>query len=161
MAILKRLSDYSFIAETDSSEKIGILIDHDKSTTEYSGIEFFTSDGVLKFDSITKLEQLLGTPFKYEEVKVKDTNTKFVGEYPVNDTDSVYDIQDDETGISTFKKSEKSKKRFYPGWWLVKAESGSYNPRCTISTDTYNEHKDDIYGPYKTFMELTYQQKNL
>lgn len=161
MAILKRLTDYSFIAETDSSEKIGILIDHDKSTTEYTGIEFFTSDGVLKFDSITELEQLLGTPFKYEEVKVKDTNTKFVGEYPVNDTDSVYDIQDDETGISTFKKSEKSKKRFYPGWWLVKAESGSYNPRCTISTDTYNEHKDDIYGPYKTFMELTYQQKNL
>lgn len=161
MAILKRLTDYSFIAETDNSTKIGILIDHDKSTSEYRGVEFFTSDGVLKFDSLAELEQLLGTPFKYEEVQVKDSNAKFVGDYPVNDTDSVYDVQEGADGITTFRKSEKSKKRFLPGWWLVKSESGTYNPRCTISTDTYNEHKDNIYGPYKTFMELTYQQKNL
>ncbi|AXC39257.1 UNVERIFIED_ORG: hypothetical protein [Escherichia phage CMSTMSU] len=76
-------------------------------------MEFFTSDGVLKFDSITELEELLGTPFKYEEVQVKDTNTKFIGDYPVNDTDSVYDVQEGENGISTFRKSEKSKKRFF------------------------------------------------
>ena len=161
MAILKKLTEYSYIAETDGSEKIGILIDHDKSPTEYRGVEFFTSDGVLKFDSLAELEELLGTPFKYEEVQVKDTNTKFIGDYPVNDTDSVYDVQEGENGISTFRKSEKSKKRFFPGWWLVKSESGVYNPRCTISTDTFENHKDDIYGPYKTFMELTYQQENL
>lgn len=161
MAILKKLTEYSFIAESDGSEKIGILIDHDKSPTEYSGVEFFTSDGVLKFSSITELEELLGTPFKYEEVQVKDKNTKTVGEYPINDTDSVYDVQEGEAGLYTFRKSVKSKKRFFPGWWLVKSESGTYNPRCTISIDTYNDHKDDIYGPYKTFMELTYQQKNL
>ncbi len=161
MAILKKLTEYSFIAESDGSEKIGILIDHDKSPTEYSGVEFYTADGVLKFSSITELEELLGTPFKYEEVQVKDNNTKTVGDYPINDTDSVYDVQEGENGLCTFRKSEKSKKRFFPGWWLVKSESGTYNPRCTISTDTYNDHKDDIYGPYKTFMELTYQQKNL
>lgn len=161
MAILKKLTEYSFIAESDGSEKIGILIDHDKSPTEYSGVEFFTADGVLKFSSITELEELLGTPFKYEEVQVKDNNTKTVGDYPINDTDSVYDVQEGENGLCTFRKSEKSKKRFFPGWWLVKSENGTYNPRCTISTDTYNDHKDDIYGPYKTFMELTYQQKNL
>lgn len=161
MAILKKLTEYSFIAESDGSEKIGILIDHDKSPTEYSGVEFFTADGVLKFSSITELEELLGTPFKYEEVQVKENNTKTVGDYPINDTDSVYDVQEGDNGLCTFRKSEKSKKRFFPGWWLVKSESGTYNPRCTISTDTYNDHKDDIYGPYKTFMELTYQQKNL
>lgn len=161
MAILKKLTDYSYIAETDSSEKIGILIDHDRSPTEYKGVEFFTADGVLKFDSLNELEELLGTPFKYEEVQVKDTNTKFIGDYPVNETDNVYDVQETDSGLCTFKKSQKSKKRFYPGWWLVKTEAGTYNPRCTISTDTFDEHKEDIYGPYKTFMELTYQQKNL
>lgn len=164
MAVLKKLTDYSFIAETDSGEKIGLLVDHDSSSTEYTGIEFFTPDGILKFESISELEGLLGSKFIYKESEVTDssTNTKFIGDYPVNDTDNVYDVQEDSViGISTFKKSEKSKKRFYPGWWLVKTESGTYNPRCTISTDTYVQYKDSIYGPYKTFMELTYQQKQL
>lgn len=45
MAILKKLTDYSYIAETDSSEKIGILIDHDRSPTEYKGVEFLRQMG--------------------------------------------------------------------------------------------------------------------
>lgn len=71
MAILKKLTDYSYIAETDSSEKIGILIDHDRSPTEYKGVEFFTSDGVLKFDSLNELEELLGTPLNMKKYKLR------------------------------------------------------------------------------------------
>ncbi|WPJ50606.1 hypothetical protein RCIP0023_00564 [Klebsiella phage RCIP0023] len=161
MPVLKPLTTYSYIIETESSEKIGLIVDHNKTNNNLTGVEFFTKDGVVKFDNMNELEDLLGT-FVYKELKETNIqeNTKFIGDYPVNDTDNVYDVQEG-IPISTFRKSEKSKKRFYPGWWLIKSESGVYNPRCTISTDTYDENKDSLYGPFKTFMELTYQQKQL
>lgn len=166
MAVLTILTDYSFIVETNTGEKIGILVNHDESYTEQTGVEFFTSDCVVKFDSISELEELLGEKFQYKEVQKteEENNTKFIGEYPVNDTDLVIDIQDDPTvGMSTFRKSARSKKRFYPGWWIVRTEAGEYNPRCTISVDIYNERNgtEALHGPFKTFMELNYILKQL
>lgn len=161
MPILKPLTQYSYIVETDSSEKIGLIVDHNKTNDSSSGVELFTKDSVGLYSTMEELEELLGK-FTYKEFKENNIqeNSKFIGDYPVNDTDNIYDIQDG-IPINTFRKSEKSKKRFYPGWWLIKSESGVYNPRCTISTDTYEEYKDSLYGPFKTFMELTYQQKQL
>lgn len=116
MANLKILTDYSFIVETKTGEKMGLLVNYDEGTTERTGIEFFTSDGTFKFDSLSELEALLGEEFTYSEVEVTDaTNTsKALGDYPINDTDSIFDIQyDDPLGIGTFRKSNRSKKRFY------------------------------------------------
>lgn len=165
MAVLKILTDYAFLVETPQGEKMGVLINHDEDMTEQTGIEFICPDGAMKFSTIQELEDLIGEPFTYKEVQVNDntTSTKSVGDYPVNDTDSIFDIQVDETGMSTFSKSKRSKKRFYPGWWLVKTEAGTYNPRMTISTDIYSERfgTDALYGPFKTFMEVTYAQKGL
>lgn len=166
MAVLTILTDYSFIVETNTGEKIGILVNHDESHTELKGVEFFTPDGVVQFNSLSELEDLLGEKFTYKEVQKNDeeTNTKFIGEYPVNDTDSVIDIQDDPVvGLSTFRKSTRSKKRFYPGWWLVRTEAGEYLPRCSISVDIYTERNstDALHGPFKTYMELNYKLKQL
>lgn len=166
MATLKILTDYAYIVETAQGEKMGILINHDEDSTMQTGVEFLSPDGSLSFKTVQELEELIGEPFTYKEVEVKDntSSTKSVGEYPINDTDSVFDVQlDPETGMNTFSKSKRSKKRFYPGWWLVKTESGTYNPRMTISTDIYTERfgTDALYGPYKTYMEVTYAQKGL
>jgi len=84
--------------------------------------------------------------------------------YPINDTDTIIDIlYDDPLGIGTFRKSTRSKKRFYPGWWLVRSENGSYLPRLTLSIDIYNERNNTeaLYGPFKNYMDLTYTQKQL
>lgn len=166
MAILKILTEYSFIIETATGEKMGILVDYDEGTTERTGVEFFGPDGVLKFDSLSELESLLGEKFEYSEIEVTDANvsSKFLGEYPINDTDSIIDIlYDDPLGIGTFRKSNRSKKRFYPGWWIVKTEAGTYNPRLTMSVDIYNERNntDALYGPFKSYMEVTYNLKQL
>ncbi|EBS4516370.1 hypothetical protein DQT32_02935 [Salmonella enterica subsp. enterica serovar Braenderup] len=166
MANLKILTDYSFIVETKTGEKMGILVNYDEGTTEKTGIEFFTGDGTFKFDSLSELETLLGEEFTYSEVEVTDaTNTsKALGDYPINDTDSIVDIQyDDPLGIGTFRKSNRSKKRFYPGWWVVRTESGSYLPRLTISVDIYNERNNTeaLFGPYKSYMDVTYMLKQL
>ncbi|SOK58543.1 hypothetical protein [Yersinia phage fHe-Yen9-04] len=166
MAILKILTDYSFIVETVSGEKIGILVNYDEGTTERTGIEFFNADGSFKLDSISQLQDLLGEEFTYAEIEVTDsTNTsKSLGDYPINDTDTITDIlYDDPLGIGTFKKSSRSKKRFYPGWWLVRSENGTYLPRLTISVDIYNERNNTeaLYGPFKTYMDVTYTLKQL
>lgn len=166
MAVLKTLTDYSFIVETLQGDKIGLLINHNEDSTDNTGIEFITTDGVLRFSTISELEEIIGETFTYKEIEVKDntTSSKSLGDYPINDTDSVFDVQnDDSTGMQTFSKSKKSKKRFYPGWWLVKTSTGTYNPRMTISTDIYAERidSDALFGPYKTFMEVTYAQKGL
>lgn len=166
MAVLKILTQDSFIVETNSGEKMGIIVNYDEGTTENTGIEFFSIDGNLKFSSMQELEDLLGEEFSYKEIEIQEnhTNTKAIEEYPVNDTDTVLDVQNDPVlGISTFRKSSRSKKRFYPGWWIVKNESGAYNPRCTISVDIYNERNgtDSLHGPFKTFMEVTYTLKQL
>ncbi|AFC21717.1 hypothetical protein GAP32_267 [Cronobacter phage vB_CsaM_GAP32] len=166
MAILKILTEYSFIVETSTGEKMGILVNYDEGTTERTGIEFFTSDGALKFDSIKELEELLGEEFTYEEIEVTDSTnaSKALGDYPINDTDNIIDIQyDDPLGIGSFRKSARSKKRFYPGWWLVRGENGSYLPRLTLSVDIYNERNNTeaLYGPFKTYMDVTYTLKQL
>ena len=166
MAVLKVLTDYAYIVETVQGDKLGLLVDHNADSTENTGIEFVSTDGTLKFSTIQELEEILGEPFTYKEVEVKDNtqSTKSIGDYPVNETDSVFDIRVDEvTGMSTFSKSKKSKKRFYPGWFLVQSSTGTYNPRLTISTDIYEEriNTDALHGPYKTFMEVTYAQKGL
>lgn len=166
MPVLKILTDYAFIAETNAGDKIGILINHAEDSTERNGIEFICPDGTLEFNTIEELESIMGEKFTYKEVETKDatTSSKSIGDYPVNDTDSVYDVQEDPTtGYSTFSKSKKSKKRFYPGWFLVKSSTGTYNPRMTISTDIFDERidTDELYGPFKTFMEVTYKLKGL
>ncbi|AQW88796.1 hypothetical protein pEaSNUABM50_00267 [Erwinia phage pEa_SNUABM_50] len=166
MAILKILTDYSFIVETNTGEKMGILVNYDEGTTERTGIEFFNSDGSFKFDSMSELQELLGEEFTYAEIEVTDsTNTsKGLGDYPINDTDNITDILfDDPLGIGTFRKSARSKKRFYPGWWIVRSENGSYLPRLTISVDIYNERNNTeaLYGPFKSYMDVTYTLKQL
>lgn len=166
MAILKVLTEGSYIVEMLDGEKMGILIDYNEGITEKTGVEFLSKDGKFEFESITELEQLLGVEFKYEQLEEKDDNvsSKFIGEYPINDTDTIVDVQyDDPLGIGTFRKSTRSKKRFYPGYWIVKAESGTYNPRLTISVDIYEERKDTdlLRGPYKSFMEVTFELKKL
>jgi len=166
MAILKILTEYSFIVETNTGDKMGILVNYDEGTTERTGIEFFTSEGALKFSNIKELEEALGEEFTYAEIEVTDsTNTsKALGEYPINDTDNIIDIQnDDPLGIGSFRKSQRSKKRFYPGWWLVRGENGTYLPRLTLSVDIYNERNNTeaLYGPFKSYMDVTYTLKQL
>lgn len=166
MAILKILTDYSYIVETNTGEKMGILVNYDEGTTERTGIEFFNSDGSFKFDNISALEDLLGEEFTYSEINVTDsTNTsKELGDYPINNTDNIIDILfDDPLGIGTFRKSERSKKRFYPGWWIVRNDNDSYLPRLTISVAIYNERNntDKLYGPFKSYMDVTHTLKQL
>ena len=166
MAILKILTEYSFIVETNTGEKMGILVNYDEGTTERKGLEFFTSTGVLKFNTISELETILNEPLTYAEIVVTDSTnaSKALGDYPINDTDTIIDIlYDDPLGIGTFRKSTRSKKRFYPGWWLVRSENGSYLPRLTLSIDIYNERNNTeaLYGPFKNYMDLTYTQKQL
>lgn len=166
MAILKVLTEYSFIVETNTGEKMGILVNYDEGTTERTGLEFFTSTGILKFNTISELEELLNETFTYAEIVVTDSTnaSKALGDYPINDTDTIIDIlYDDPLGIGTFRKSTRSKKRFYPGWWLVRSENGTYLPRLTLSIDIYNERNNTeaLYGPFKTYMDLTYTQKQI
>jgi hypothetical protein len=166
MAILKVLTEYSFIVETNTGEKMGILVNYDEGTTERTGLEFFTSTGILKFKTISELEELLNETFTYAEIVVTDSTnaSKALGDYPINDTDTIIDIlYDDPLGIGTFRKSTRSKKRFYPGWWLVRSENGTYLPRLTLSIDIYNERNNTeaLYGPFKTYMDLTYTQKQI
>lgn len=166
MAFMKKLTEYSFIIETNKNEKIGVVVNYDEGTTEKTGIEFFSSNGSMKFSNISELENVIGEKIKYkeQEVNTEHINTNFIDEYPVNDTDKIYNIEKDEDlGISTFNKSKSSKKKFYPGWWIIKNESGSFSPRCTISVSNYNLKKEneEIHGPFKSYMEMSYVLKNL
>lgn len=167
MAILKRLNEYSYILESDKKEKIGVVVDYTESSSEKNGIEFFNKAGTMKFNSIAELEEIIKSKIKIEEREnlVPTETTKSIDDYPVNETDSIHDIQDDtSTGLKTFSKSKRSKKRFYPGWWIVQStEATTFTPRLTISVDTYNakELNTTLYGPFKTFMEVTFEMKKL
>ncbi len=166
MAILKKLTDFSYILETDQKEKIGIVVDYSNSDSEKTGIEFFSTRGRIPFESMDALSKLIGDNIKYEEVKVQDSESKkFIEEYPINETDSVHDLKDDEElKMKTFSKSKRSKKRFLPGWWIVTNTETSVNtPRLTISVDTYKEKElnKTLHGPFKTYMEVTFQLKKL
>ncbi|WNA15995.1 hypothetical protein XaC1_352 [Xanthomonas phage XaC1] len=167
MAILKKLTEYSYILETNTKEKIGIVVDYSQSSSDKSGIEFFNAKGRLAFDSIDSLAGLIGDSIVYEEVQETSStdNTKYIDEYPINDTDSVHDVKDDtEYNMKTFSKSKRSKKRFLPGWWVVQSLDGTTTTaRLTISVDTYKERElgKTLYGPFKTYMEVSYQMKKV
>lgn len=166
MAVLNKLTDYSFILETDAGEQLGIIVDYSAGTTERTGLELFNNDGVYPFNSLTELEEMIGEPFKVKEKEQTDitTSTKEIDGYPVNDTDTIIGVSvNEDTGYPVFRKSERSKKLFYPGWWVVQTAEGDYLARLTLSVDIYNERKDTgkIFGPFKTYMECNYQLKSL
>lgn len=169
MAILKVLTEYSYIATTSTGEKMGILVNYDAGMTERTGIEFFSPDGTFKFSTLAEFEELLGEKFIFEEIQIPEGSEnsktqKSLGDYPINDTDIMIDIQTcDELQIGTFRKSERSKKRFYPGWWILKSENGKYLPRLTLSVDIYNQRNgtDELYGPFKTYMDVTHTLKQI
>lgn len=166
MAILKKLTDYSFILETHTGEQLGIIIDYNAGTTDQTGIELFNQDGIFKFNSMTELEETIGDTFEIQEKELTDytSSTKEIEGFPVNDSDLIVDIRTDPiTGYPTFRKSTRSKKQFIPGWWIVQTGKGSYLPKLTLSLDIYNERKDtgELFGPYKTYMEANYQLKTL
>ena len=162
MTVLKRLTDDAYIVESESLGKIGLLIDYSKGVTDKTGLEFISGESVTHFSTLSDLEAVLGElTFKEEEVKTE--TTKVLDDYPVNDTDNVIDVQSTEEGLSTFRKSTRSTKRFYPGWWAVRNEKGITQPKLTISLDIYNEKckTGDIQGPFKTHMECSHVAKGM
>jgi|AGFT01.1.fsa_nt_gi hypothetical protein len=166
MAVLNKLTDYSFILENEAGEQLGILVDYSAGTTDRTGIELFNNDGVYAFNSLTELEEMLGESFQVKEKEQNDStvSTKEIDGYPVNDTDLTIGVETDSvTGYPVFRKSQRSKKQFYPGWWVVQTAAGDYLARLTLSVDIYEERKDSgkIFGPFKTYMECNYQLKSL
>lgn len=158
----KKLTPTSYTLITESREKLGILIIYSESE-ENEGIELFTMDGSFQFISIESMCSSLKFNIDFDSSETKEPITE-VGlmEYPVNDTDTILDVQNDAIlNIPTFKKSERSKVRFYPGYWIVTTESGEVSSRLTVSLGTYEKYKDTILGPYKTFMEVTYNMKKI
>lgn len=158
----KKLTPTSYTLLTESREKLGILIIYSESE-ENDGVELFTLDGSFKFSSTEEMKTKLNFDIDFtestSEVVCNDTHLM---EYPVNDTDTVLDVQNDPIlNIPTFRKSERSKVRFYPGYWIVTTETGEATPRLTVSQGTYEKYKDTILGPYKTFMEVTYNMKKI
>lgn len=167
MAILKKLTEYSYILETNTKDKIGIVVDYSMSSSDKTGIEFFNAKGRMAFSSLKELSAIIGDAIIMEEIEEPDSvdNSKYLDEYPINDTDSVFDVKDDdELKIKTFSKSKRSKKRFVPGWWIVQStDSDTVTSRLTISLDTYKERElgKTLHGPFKTYMEVTHQMKKL
>lgn len=159
---MKKISDVSFILMSELNEKIGLLVDYTESQDENSsGFELFTTDGNIKVKTLSELENVLNCKLveKEEDLSTK-TYTNDIDGYPVNDTDTIIDIQYDAlTGLNTFRKSERSKTRFYPGWWIVTPQGALTQPRLTISTKTYEDDTVIKSGPYKTYMEVTYNLK--
>lgn len=166
MSVLRKLTDYSFILETSTGEQLGIVVDYSAGTTERTGIELFNPDGVFKFDTISELEELLGDTLRIQEKEETNqyVSSKEIDGYPVNDTDLIIDISSDPiSGYPTFRKSKRSKKVFIPGWWVVQTSTGNYLTRLTLSLDIYNARKDteEVFGPFKSFMEANYKLKSL
>lgn len=159
---MKKISDASYVLLSELNEKIGLLVDYTENQDEdSSGFELFTTDGNIKVQSLPELEEILNCKFieKEEDLSTKSYTNDIDG-YPVNDTDTIIDIQYDAlTGLKTFRKSERSKTRFYPGWWIVTPNGSPTKPRLTISTKTYEDETVIKTGPYKTYMEVTYNLK--
>lgn len=158
----KKLTPTSFTLTTESREKLGLLIVYSESE-ENEGVELFTLDGSFPFSSTEEMCSVLNLDIDFTEINsdssVKETN---LSEYPVNDTDTIIDVQNDPIlNIPTFRKSERSKVRFYPGYWIVTTDTGEVAPRLTVSQSTYEKYKETILGPYKTFMEVTYNMKKI
>lgn len=166
MSTLKEITETSYILYSDNGDKLGLLFDYTQLENK-SGYELIFSDGnKTSFDTLGELETLLGSTITIEKTEIvidNNNSTKMLDDYPINDTDNVYDVDNIENGIPSFKKSKRSQKRFYPGWWIIKSPKGEYQPRLTISLDIYKEQSstNTIHGPYKTFMEVTYNINEL
>lgn len=158
----KKLTATSYTLITESREKLGLLIVYSESE-ENEGIELFTMDGSFQFKSIDSMCTSLKFNIDFSSSETEETSNEVsLMEYPVNDTDTILDVQSDPVlNLPTFKKSERSKVRFYPGYWIVTTESGEVASRLTVSLSTYEKYKDTILGPYKTFMEVTYNMKKI
>lgn len=168
---LKEITESSYIVYSGTGEKVGIVIDYSNHKFK-KGLEYITVEGTITpYGSYDELQTVFDSDIEFEKKEITETelrNVKFLDEYPINETDELLDVleptEDSVVNVSTFRKSKRSKKRFYPGWWITKSENkDEYVTRLTLSTDIVEERigSGELHGPYKTHMEVTFNLNEL
>lgn len=176
MPKLRKLTGGSYLVSSTNGEKYGVLVDNtdrisleDDPTImgeEVNAFTLYQADGAVHFGALEELKVLDGLKVQIEDLKEEETSRSSadLDDYPVNSTDTIHEIEFDEVlKLPTFKKSSRNTVRYYPGWFIVKTGDGKYTSKLTISTKGYAERaeKNEVHGPYKTYLIMSSELKNL
>lgn len=152
--IRKDVTNICFIARDDIGTRIGVFWELD------NGVEFLTEAGFEKFSTMDEFIEKYGAVSYTEEEEVSFESSAATAQdldgYPVMETDvDLLDIELDETlGVKSFRRSARSKKRYYAGWFAM-VERGKWVTKLTVPVDKYESciEAGTIKGVFKTQLE--------
>ncbi len=158
MAVANELTQSAWILETNTGDKLGI-VSYNPETESYLLI---SSDMEVPFTTWDELGTLLGEKVKISARKLKQAEYNNLEGFAVFH-ETVTDVQKHDNGWISYKATERSKKRFYAGFWLTpNAERTAWLVRAAIQTslyETFTNEGYDIVGPEMDKMELTFMAK--
>lgn len=142
-----------YIARDDIGTRIGVLWDG------VSKVEFLTEQGFETFTSMNEFTAKYGDVSYVEEEEVSFESSACVQDldgYPVLETDvDLLDVElDEKMGVKSFRRSARSKKRYYAGWFAL-VERGKWVTKLTLPVDKYESCIDEgtVKGAFKTQLE--------
>lgn len=160
MAIAKGLTDNSWILEAESGDKIG-LISYNPETSKYLLI---ASDMEVAFDTMDELGHMIASTVTVRERKKLDTSFNELEGYAIFHETAIK-VETNDNGWISYQPSERSRKRFYAGYWVTpNAERSAYIMRITLVDSSYKKMLDEgfeVHGPYKDKIQATFLAKQL
>lgn len=151
--IRKDTTNLCYVARDDIGTRIGVLWDLKH------GVEYLTETGFTKYANMDEFIETHGAVSYVEEEEVtfeSTTNVHDLDGYPVMETDvDLLDIElDEKMGVKSFRRSARSKKRYYAGWFAL-VERGKWVTKLTLPVDKYESsvEQGNVKGAFKTQLE--------
>lgn len=159
MAIAKELTHNSWILETDTGDKLGLMSKNDETSTYL----LIAEDLSVTFSSFEELGTMIGSPVKeIQRQNLDHTHGEIMG-FPICHALAHDPVEVD--GVVHYKSSAKGKKLFYAGYWVAQSPSkDSYILRVSISEEVYKDNISAGFtpkGPYIDKIEAQFVAKQL
>lgn len=151
--IRKDINPICFIARDNIGAIFGVFWERD------DGVEILTNNGFEQFGTMDAFTEKYGsvTYTEEEEVTFESSSTaQDLDGYPVMETDvePLDVVLDEALGVKSFRRSARSKKRYYAGWFAIQ-ERGKWVTKLTLPVDKYESciETGTVKGAFKTQLE--------
>lgn len=157
MAVAQELTQNSWILETKTGDKLGIL----SSNPETGKYTIISEDTEVSFDTFEELEIAINERVTVKQREYAAATFKDLEGYPIIHEAPVDVITTD--GIISYRNGEKRKKRFYAGYWVISdRRTTMWYAKVSLSEEVYDSMVGDgvtPIGPFKDKVEALFIAK--
>lgn len=156
MAVAKELTSNSWILETNTGDKLGIV----SYNTESEKYRIISESDNIEFDSMEQFEIMIDERIRIDAREITAVAFKDIDGWPISH-ETPLDVTHLPCGRITYKSSKRQDKLFYAGIWVIPdgGVRGLWATRTGLSLQVYDRLVSEGVeprGPFKDKMEALF-----